>query len=375
MNSRFLLYFLLIISFLSCKVDNKQDIKKDDNSVEFSYNQLESKLVDEFSKALPDEVSAMDIYWSHDNNELHHTDYPLTTIYSFNTDEKAWGKSIFFKKEGPNGIGLGTGYYYQNKDSIYLFNGYKHLMYLLNSKGKKLETFNLPEDFTVNLFTTRKVKKYKNSLLIPGSEYLKVDNSYTEKAHLLVKYNFLDKTYDKIINYPNNYKNKIWKKEQLMFTFDIVEKNIIGSFPVSPELHLYDLDGNIQKTVQAQSKYVEKATPIGKLDPNSPKANKIYYENGYYTYVLWDSYRKVFYRLAYYLPKGVEGKKEYKLRDMNLSVILLNDDMGYIGEAQLPNDISGYQCFVDERGLNLSIKPNYIEADHEVRAFKTFKFK
>ena len=370
MKSKFWVLLLIILFFLSC-------MKKENLGAH--YLPLKVKSIDSLFINIPDSINRLSIYWEHDvidkQELLLHGSLPFRTLYKYNLSSQQWMGSTKFDKEGPNAINMGTGFFYKNKDSIFIVNGYEYTISLFNSAKEKQKTYNLPDDFTVNLFLYRKGSFYQDNLYFPGSEYIVVDNNYTSKAHMLVKLNLLDESVTKLIKYPNEYLGKIWKSEVLGMPYVINKKGIIGGFAKSPFVRLYDLEGNLKSKYYAKSTFIGDIPALGNKDGNSIKAFNILYSNGYYTYMLYDDYRKVYYRLAYHLPEIKKIKKKKSLSDMLVTIIVLNDSLKYLGEVSLSEKVSGFKCFVNENGLHLTKKPKYVDSNlGEVDVYYSYIF-
>lgn len=316
---------------------------------------------DSLMQTIPNNIQPMELYWQYHvinhNESLLDTDVPLKNIYKYSINNKKWD-ILNFKSEGPDGVGIGTGFHYINKDSIFIFSGYQHKMFLFDDELHKVKTYKLPNDYNINLFTNRKCIKIKDNLFMQGTEFLQMNKEFCNNAKLLLKYNLTNSKYRKIINYPEKYKSKRWMPKHLSMDYVINNERIISSFAITDSIYIYNLDGVLLKTKLAKSKYINNIKPINNnIDDNSQKAMNILYENGFYSGLLYDKYKDVFYRFAYHLPYN-KISNNVKLKHMTLSIIVLDNNMKYINEF-IPNMASGYYKFVNEKGLVLSVNPNF----------------
>ncbi|WKD85064.1 hypothetical protein KCTC32516_00402 [Polaribacter huanghezhanensis] len=327
----------------------------------FNHKELNFKIIDTLNIKIPVGTSIQEVYWSYNNVDdfFNNSDFPLSEIYQYNTVDNTWRAKLKFERVGPKGIGIGTGFHFYNQDSLFIASSYKHKLFLFN-KENLIKKYNTPEDYNLNLFTTRKAVSYKKSVFFPGTEFLKSNNDFTSNARLLLKLDLVTEKFQKILNYPEEYLNKSWKKELLNVSFIVKNDSIYSSFNKSQYIYSSDINGNYNNKYLAKSKYLNEIPSLKPGTENSVRAKLNYYKNGYYTYLLDDTYNKRYYRFAYHLPLTAEYDK-IKMSDMKMSMIVLDYDFKYIGEVDLPKEVSGYFCFITEKGLFLSLKSQYID--------------
>lgn len=366
-------YAICISIFVSC--DKKETFKYKE------FNKL--KITDSLIIRIPDSVYSGEVYW--DFNKLNGDEYlfnanfPLSKIYPFNITKNSWLETMHFSSDGPNGVGMATGFYVKNFDSTYIFSGYSHIVNHFNFDSILIQKHNISSNFDVNLFLYRKAKSLKNVLYVPGTDFLSYDTPEgVNKGKVLLKYDVLTGENKPIINFPDEYKNRVWTKEYLFAPFDINDNHIIISYAKSPYLYKYDLKGNLISKYSAHSKYVSIPDDLGKnADSNGERAKTIYYQNGFYNYLFYDKKNKLYYRIAKHLSsKNKASKAKSSLNYMDISIVVLDKDLNYLGETMpLDNSISGFYAFMSEKGLCLSIKPSANNHKSETQIFKILNIK
>lgn len=363
--------FLLLIACLSC--DNEP--KSEDQS--YSTAKLEKVAEQSFSvpPSSTNYTKYLQYYKNSDDEYLvsaNHNNYTIE-LYSFSKERIVHKYKL--PRDGKHDLRYPQvfGFYLVNFDSVFV-NAYdRPLLLLLNEDSEivNAKTMNIGTANSSMLPLTRRPTEYFNNKLLFG-------------AH------------------PSGQYNKQFWSNPLYFTYDIssnqLEKNVSSSFVVKEGnygafhihhsytvnhdenlmIHNITYDQNlyvrnlnnqkIVKKIEVPSKYFSEIPPWKEEDNNEVDGHQEFYiENNSFKSILWDPYRKVYYRFA---ERGVE------LQDLNgqfntwhdklISVIVLNTDFEIIGESDLEQ--SKYRIsnvFVGERGLYISTSneknPDYNE--------------
>lgn len=356
--------------FFSCK-----------NEVNFSHLEFNKlRLTDSLVIKLPDSIYPGEVYWDFnkvgDDEFLFNANFPLSKIYPYNISKNEWLEVMDYSSDGPNGVGMATGFYVKNFDSTYIFSGYNHIINLFKYDSIIIKKDNIFPDFDVNLFLYRKAKYVENTLFLPGTDFLNYDKPEgVNKGKVLLKYNVLTGENEAIINFPDEYKNRVWSKEYVFAPFIINDNHLIISYAKSPYIYKYDLDGNLVSRHDAHSKYVSIPDDLGKnADSSGEKAKNIYYENGFYNYLFYDQENQLYYRIAKHLSlQNKTSQDTSSLNHMDISIVVLDEDLNYLGETELlDKSISGFYAFMSSKGLCLSIKPSANKYKTETQVFKIF---
>ncbi len=314
------------------------------------------------------------------------------SIYFYDYDSLSSIKKITLDKDGVNAIESPIGYHVKTLDSIYILS--KKLRIFLTDKVGKISTdlslnngygfkgnpllwvTSFPMYFTE---TTIPFMETKDELLLTGQFVRDLPDSIVNKfkftAHIDYKLDsvYFTHTYPAEL-YGNNYS---WGGLFPMKVFPQLHpdgKRIIYSFVPSHDLYLSDLDGlGKSKKVYAGSKFAGTISSFNKKTIKMEQEDVIsrFVEGDRYCAILYDKFRKVYYRFLRKslpnAPKGTHWKK------MNIVVIIMDEDFGYLGETELgPGDIWHWEnSFVTKEGLNIEfIDKNDVNEDY--LTFKIF---
>ena len=208
-------------------------------------------------------------------------------------------------------------------------------------------------------------------LLIIGQFMQNIQDSIINKFRYLT---YIDKklnhskhmfTYPKEL-YGNNY---LWGDP--LFTqvfYDVVPTaqgsfKIIFSYPVSHTI--YVSDGFKEQSIvkkYAGSTYAGTIKSIVGKEFTTSELRANYMKNDLYGAILYDKYRKVYYR---FLRRAVkESDNKFNLNDKPIAVIMYDDAFNYLGETDLgpAKECHWENAFVSKEGLNIEwVKPNDID--------------
>jgi hypothetical protein len=164
------------------------------------------------------------------------------------------------------------------------------------------------------------------------------------------------------------------------YTINKNEGLLIHNITYDKNLYVRNLNtGDIIKEVIAPSQYFAEIPPLMKDGGTAKVGDQDFYiTNNSYKSILWDPYRKVYYRFA---ERGVELKdvngQFNTWNDKLVSVIILNEDFEILGETDLPQ--SKYRIsnsFVGKEGLYISTSneknPDYSE---DIMSFDIYELK
>lgn len=290
-----------------------------------------------------------------------------------------------FAKEGNNGIGTIFSFYYLNQDSIYLYNFTTYSLFLANARGevvmkKDLHTIpNLSKDslfFAPQLFprTNSPLRKIGDELLIAGFFMNEQAGESSVNRPVMAYYNLSRNTLRFSDSYPSMYHKGNWGGD---FTY----RNPFYTLSPKNEIVLgFAADHNIRVHGKDEMEYHEyyagvggdfEITPIAKDIAMNTIAREIvnrhYTRTLSYQAIVYDKYRKVYYRLAL-LPDSDIDIKVGPIRKP-IEIVVLNEHFELIGKSTIKRERYWInQCFVSPDGFHIQIEA---DNDDELR-FKTF---
>jgi hypothetical protein len=153
------------------------------------------------------------------------------------------------------------------------------------------------------------------------------------------------------------------------FAINHQEELMIHNITYDQNLYIRSLhSGKVIKKIAAPSKYFSNIPPWKEKPGNEVEGHEEFYiENNSYKSILWDPYRKVYYRFAERGVDRIDLNGQFNTwYDKLVSVMILNEDFEKIGETDLEQ--SRYRIsnsFVGEDGLYISTSneknPDYNE--------------
>ncbi|NMH89375.1 DUF4221 family protein [Flavivirga algicola] len=327
-------------------------------------NNIDIELKDSLVFKVPEGVYISDIYWNFSKTKVEepfflNSDFPIERISKYNLKNDDWD-ILKFEEDGPHGIGNANGFHYVSEDSIFVFNGHEKEFYLFNNKLEINKKFKIQGgNFSVNLHSYFKPALRNYVFYLPGVDFVRFDKpSGVNNAYAFLKIDLITGKQEKIIKYPDEFKDKVWKREYLIPKFILLDKRIIVSFGSSDYLYVYNLDGKLVKKVFAKSSKINPLPLKSGESNNSYKAHYNYLSNGFYSYIHYDENNEVFYRLAQHLPKHIDKEEKYLINFLDLSLLVFDKELNLLKEYEVSSKISGYNSFLDDGYLYLNKKPH-----------------
>jgi hypothetical protein len=296
------------------------------------------------------------------------------SLYFYELEAGNAYRTIPLAVEGPNGVGSVYGAYIMNQDTILVQErGERHAVDLVDFKGKKLGSMDLQpfkstekKDFASELVSFPTPIDSRNMPAVAdGKVYFNgsMDDSWTNKnmgeAGTLIAYDLHTSKVDYFAPYPESYENGIWSiyYRSTFKAFNEATQKFVYSFPGDHYVYVFDKNGKLLEKKYAGSKFFDEITsfPLGQQDLKDAKKREDYYFGSpSYSTLLYDKFRKVYYRFAE-APKKDRKPDEYVKRS---SIIILDQNLTKIGEYQLSwgDQYNTWVFFISKEGLNLGTK-------------------
>lgn len=293
-------------------------------------------------------------------------------------------KKIHCTAEGPDAVPEFSGFYVRNMNEIYLSHSNHDGITIIDETGtplkicktKSKEEHGLDTDIAL---AWKPMQEIGNKLYIP----LSINWEYGKEVKF--QKSNLGATFDlnnhKIQPLPLTFFDVLGREDDAIFvmyrSICTNGKQFVYSFFDTDDIYVTDLDYTTLKRVKAKSKY---------LSPLEFKSQKVDYasannctemEEPRYGNILYDPYRKVYYRIAYpkaEIEKGINCFELSSFGGKNFSVIILNEDLEIIGETLMPDyTYNPTLCFVRPDGLYISeshiFNPDFDENELSFRLF------
>lgn len=271
-------------------------------------------------------------------------------------------------KEGPDGIGQLLGAKIFTPDSILILPVNRFHFFWLNSRGKRIGVYNLlggdaEHKRWLQASGAELPQLYKGHLyynFIPDINT--VTMKYQLDAPIFAKTMSIDsvaivpemKYPEFLAKIPDH---ETFYPEYIIVSYLIHDGKIVYTVPACANLYTFDISTKVLKAYAATSKYpVSPFTTIkvSKFDMNSIYRQK--YEGTYYYRILYDKYRKFYYRinlLPSEAPKNMRAGNAFRSKPFSIQIFDL--EFNCIGETLMPRNkfVSG-DYFIGTKGLYIS---------------------
>jgi len=299
----------------------------------------------------------------------------VNTIYFYNYDTEEFLFKIQYEKKGPHGVGRPDGFHFHNFDSIFLYNYYRKTLYLTDSGARVYQHFFLNEvppsagNYvpTAQLYTHKPMVVLGDTVFISG--YLGGEMSDENASNRPIT-KILNMKTAEVINtnrYSPPYLSGNWGGQlfrHVYSTFNPEKRRFVFSFPIDHYVYETSLLDTIMTPHYAGSRYfgdIKSLSLSKRIPPSRDMKAKLHSLNPSYYAILYDKYRKVYYRVAH-LPIS---EQDFHHPDINISrmkqpsIIILDENLQYIGESLLPKQTYAEGLmFVSREGLNIRRWPH-----------------
>lgn len=310
-------------------------------------------------------------FYNEHNNSIYFYDYKTQNIK----------RIIHLEKEGPNGVyPYNSGYFIWNMDSIFFSSMHTNKIFLLDSIGIKHDTYDLLNSSfstihppVVSFSTFRPGYFINNKLYLSGYNHGEFFNEDSLSLPTAIIYDLKTKKSNYKLGYPESYRQGNWGEvyfRDMYWCYNELTNKFLLSFPNQHNLYISNLETNITKN--GSSKF---SNTIKSIDhPNTfpmPKEKRIthFLESDFYSSIVYDKYRNVYYRFAQH--PWINYDRKIKPWKKPLSIVIFDADLNRIGEVLLnpKYSLSHKQFLITEDGLLLQ---EYNDNEDEIR-FGIFK--
>jgi len=364
------LCLVVIIPFLSCENSSKQEISESRN---YTANLFvtDNKLIFKTDSVTP---ASSDCLFAHDIGGKRYLSYlnkSNNEIVIFDIDSQQQLYKIKPEKEGAQGVGTINGFYFSSFDSIYICPKSKKSIFIIDKESKLLKTINYGKNGDQPIpspksFTNLPLLIENNKVFLPSFPFGNWSN-YNSLSEVPLCYMVnISNNDSRYLNmtYPEGYLNK-GNTEPTYGRIKVGSKFIYSFFA---DHYIYiTKDHREVKKLMASSEFFEEFKYL-KKNPDMQEYSKFRCETPYYSSIIYDKNRKVYYRFT---SLGVEIETNDNLAlisrfSPNASIIILDSLLNKIGETKLPFgrfNISNY--FVTNEGLYVSennpMNENYLD--------------
>lgn len=268
----------------------------------------------------------------------------------------------FFENKGPN-TNYSSNFFYVNNDSVFSTDAVKST-YLTDNKSQILTTYPASDPSKIGrgsspyVWTGSPFSLYKNRLFFQtyvGGIFNQPTMAYVD---------LLTGRIDYFGEYPEFYQRAYWRGgyEFMDYTHNAQSNLIVQSYAADHFLRIIHLENlNIIDSAFAGSDKLSsiKAPRLKMSDPGHELDDRKFLLQPSFGRVLYDSYRKVYYRFAYdgINETDIDSDSNDRATIKHSRIIVLDESFNKIGEHELPRfRYNLNMSFISKDGLNIKVK-------------------
>jgi hypothetical protein len=285
------------------------------------------------------------------------------SIYFYNYPQGSYYGKIKFDYQGPNAIGELISFYWLNSDSVFLLNGNRDVLFIDSNKNRKgryptIDLTNLKNNIfpdPILTSTTRPMQIFRNELYMNGAIVGRKMKNPVPVINLQTGLATSTYSYPKIEAYVNDKKMETYYY-LYSHCYNPDKNYFVFSFAADDSLRVTDF-------ASLNNSYVAKTSVIGTIDPYLEVGKEYtdeeydieHLKKKYYSTILYDKYRKQYYR---FFENSVSEKELETLssrEDFDLKqygFLVLDQDFNVTHIELLPQATYNIlELFVTEDGL------------------------
>lgn len=378
MKNKIFFLYIIIVFIISCNSDYENFIDKktlvSDKDIIFPLDSLTSY-----------SLTTVSLFKDTDNNKYFcYLNKEQNTLYIHNYETKQLQKKIKYQETGPEKTGALTSFLIVNFDTIFFVNEQRQI--ILSDTTAKVKrrfstldmdnrNFNIIPDI---ILTSTNIPLVYNSNKLYASGIIVGYSASDYKP--IIQLNIKDDKFKQLYHYPLI---KEYSKNEFVLLYPYYryyntyneDRNIIAySFPISDSLHITN-HNDFDTVVYAASIYVKNINP-DKKDNTFNNYSKIDASRDSYFNIIYDKYRKVYYRFARLaIDEDVVRKSSMKdLETRRLAVVILDEKFNKIGDVLIDSrNYDPFSCYISKtNGLCLLNTAKCLE-DEDNLYFTSFK--
>ncbi|GAB5526490.1 MAG: DUF4221 domain-containing protein [Roseivirga sp.] len=291
----------------------------------------------------------------------------MNQLQIFDLNEQKMLRSIPVEMNGERGVGPFKGVHVKDFENIMLFPNQDNRVYIIDTTGTKFEKIEYEQPIGYNnamisssffsaspLYTSDKLIV---KTLYQGN-YRTISNRELSRKHTAYA---IDLNTGKTEMLPHFFPNDYFAGGMKHFEFSAVhsEKGAVYSFFGDHNLYYSsEVEAPLEK-VNARSKFLKNQLDHFPADGGGAERGKYFSTSAHYGNLLYDKYRKVYYRFCY--PE-LEITEVQELRaniqfPKKFTVMILDEDLNVIGETMFDknSELVPKNAFVGKKGLYMSV--------------------
>lgn len=287
---------------------------------------------------------------------------------------------VFFEREGPNGIGNVThmGHFQTSKDSIFLISHWESQVFLMNSEGKKIDSYSLTPSgikeseekqlgYYLETSPNSPVFKKGNNLyinVINGGQLKGEDGSLV----FMIKLNLETKEKQYLEINQSILFDEFWGVLLPFTSTAVIDDNrIITSFAKNPKVSISNIENPhaLITEKEVSSSFIDEFKPFPKKSSEHPNYGYSFMEinsetnkKAFYLGLFYSTFEKHFFRVA--LHERTEEQYELGRDGMQYSIVITDENLNKLADLELPRGKYYMDMtFVNQYGLHLANREAY----------------
>lgn len=275
-------------------------------------------------------------------------------FYDFLTHRESF--RVKLEREGPDGVGkVAEGFFIHSLDSILVSSRYR--LSVVDSSGKVRRRYNLAKKFNHEFTALPQVAQFyepvllkQDWLLTTAPDLSAFDKKAFRGAQCLMRMNKFTGEFQYQFEPSDLYQTGVYGPNYASYYNCNNRRNlVVFSFPADPLVYTFDFTTGRQDTFYAGSKDFDAVRPMDPVETDFEGYTKFYIRNPSYGPIIFDPYRRVYYRFA--LTPLSEADYAARRWWKNKSLIILDSTFNKIGETSLTDSLSFLNYFVSHDGL------------------------
>lgn len=368
-----LLYSLCLVALFSCNntpVEKAYTLKESSDGLSFSLNSRTKNFIIALFPYTDEDGKEYLTFQNQGQNQL--------LFYDMHSQELEFITNV--DMEGSNGVGSFIGYAIKSLDSILLSLSGKNEIAIINKKGIVVDKIGYSRSVDGIDIEKSYATSYTPITFLGNLIYITpMCNRWAAFSPVAATIDLGTKEVQALpMPYPkfkgaDNRAKKSGVENNMSCCFD--GRHFIYSFHFDENIKVASIDHQTINEIPIKSNYIDKVKLLddyGNLTPNDAC------ENPNYGGLIYDKYRKVYYRIAYpacEVDKSIRGLELLQYGRKNFSIIILNEAFDIIGETMFPDyTYNSTLMFVREDGLYIS-DSHYLNKnfDDNILSFRKFE--
>ncbi len=353
---------LLAIICICCK----QEVQKQEEDL---FELLETGEIITFSldSTTSPFINACQIVKENENTYLTFLNDISNSIYWYNLKSRQLYKVQQFLEEGPNGTGDIVGYFYMHPDTVILISRNNHKIRFVNAASEVFGVIDLSSVINEDNGLCFPLAGFGRDIILEDDKlFIMCAHDFVNSSNMspknVIVIDIKNNKTEYLLDYPDIYHNRNISAYYLHAyqTFNPSTNKFTYSFPLCEYLIETDHAGYLKSHLAKSNFFSADAWQRKDLVEHNTKISsrdllRNYMKTPTYKYLIFDSYRNTYYRIAEIPQQELQTKDNYPVKYQ--SVLILNEQFQKIGEHYLDINSKPSPYFLTNDGIYFHTNP------------------